>query len=232
MFTGSESRRSSASGRTSWRAVRSSRAISSAARAWSRPQPGSARERLHRPLDGHAVVGLEGRGLPVAARAVGVLQPEQHHLAGGHHCVGGHERPPQRNREAQQGPLHDSRTPAASSSEYTPSSRPVAARAPFRAGPSVRVRTVRIERRGKGPGQRGEREPPGQPARGGHGQGHGEGHHQHRHEEHPRTLAPELHRQRALARPPVGVRVAHVVHHQDRRGQEPHRAPRGRRPPR
>ena len=108
--------------------------------------------------------------------------------------------------------------PAESSSEKTASSRPVPASAPLSAGPSVRVDTVSISGGASGSAASGSssqalsppkaagwppaRRRPARPSR--------------RTARRARSR-PSLHRQRALARAAVGVDVAHVVDHEDRR---------------
>ena len=112
--------------------------------------------------------------------------------------------------------------PADSSRQNSSCSAPVRASAPFSAGPRARVRTIAHER---------QRERDRRPAE----------HQPRRHRPAPtargalanapasiavysvaRALAAEAHRERALARAPVGVDVPHVVHHQDRARQQPH----------
>ena len=113
--------------------------------------------------------------------------------------------------------------PAESRRQNASWSWPVPASAPFSAGPSERVRTTRTTGSASGIGEQREQQPRRQRA----GQprdlrGH-ERPRDHRHVQDPRALAPQPHRQRPLARPPVGLEVAHVVDHEDRRGEQPDR---------
>ena len=110
---------------------------------------------------------------------------------------------------------------------------PVLASAPLSAGPSVRSRTIfgdRQRERDRQPRQ----QQPGVEALAAEQPRHRRG--DERARQHPavepaRAVAPEPHGQRALARPPVGLEVAHVVDDEDRRGQQPDRDRPARTPP-
>ena len=99
----------------------------------------------------------------------------------------------------------------------------MAASAPLSAGPSVRVLTVRTSGGTSGSAASGKQQPGRERGYECHRDDEGDRHH--RHEQRARSLATELHRQRALAGPAVGVDVADVVHHEDRRREQSHGHP-------
>ena len=110
--------------------------------------------------------------------------------------------------------------PAQSSRQNRAAAAPVFASAPFSAGPSVRVRTTRTSDSASGIAAQqssSHGDHPERPQRRRARERAGE----HRGVQRARALAPQPHRERALAGAPVGVDVAHVVDDEDRARQQP-----------
>ena len=229
---------SCATGRPERRPARSQSARSTAASACGRSRSarqassavvlGAVREHLgvgvERRAHGgerHAVVGLERRGLPAPHEPVLGLQPHAQQLPLLQHAPGRPHRLPEPEREGFDAEPHQlARMPAESRRQNASWSCPVPPSAPLSAGPSVRVRTVRTtgdrQRHGEQRQQQPGRERAEQPRQ---LRGH-ERAADHRDVEDARALAPQPHRQRALARAPVGLEVADVVDDEDRRGEQ------------
>ena len=175
----------------------------------------------------HAVVGLERRRLALAVVAVAEVEPHVQDLAlaqsspqaarSGARSAGAADRTDSSSHQL-------ASRPAESSTQNTSCSMPVRASAPLSDGPSSAVAHDPHDRRGERQRQPRQQQPraTGRSPPSSHGERRGAGTRRRPSRAYsPRARgAPEPHRERALAGAPVGLEVAHVVDHQDRRRQQ------------
>ena len=131
---------------------------------------------------------------------------------------------------------HEMRMPAVSSTQNTSCRPAVRASAPLSVGPSTRVRTTPTSLTASGTVSHGSShhsalQEPSRRSRSRRSAEHQEADRHERRVLEARALAPEPHRQRPLARAPVGVHVADVVHDEDRRRRAGRPGRRARRTP-
>src|SRR5207244_1673760 len=109
-------------------------------------------ERAEDLLDAGPAIGRQGGRLAVPGRPVVVAERHEQELALGDGAIGGMQRHREPERAVLDPELHEgmpplARMPAAYNTQKPSWSAPVPASAPFRAGPSVRVRTTPVRRK-------------------------------------------------------------------------------------